>query len=252
MLKIMLYTYRSCIFKTKKVSVPGSHEVAVFDDGRSSETKARLKFDLDNEKSANLIRFEFISLRGLFWKFFGARRMCGMNLLCTHNTSQQAARRERLVHDEVLPIKAEGLGEERMMKLYQNPKLGRRSYKWIEVPGGLRKDLANRYLEEEETIILEFVEDWCVKKIGSAIALTLLSSLATTVLWISLRPRPRHEGPLGPEGSKTGTTMGLRESQADFKGLSGRVETGVLLGVLVLMFGWTNVTCWISLSWLTM
>ncbi len=187
-----------------------------------------------------------------FWVSISLRGMCGMNLICTHNTSQQAARRERLVPDEVLPIKADGLGEERMMKLYQNPKFGRRSYEWIEVLGSLRNDLANRYLEEEETIILEFVEDWCVKKIGSAMALTLLSSVATTVLWISLWPRPRHEGPLDPEGSKTGTTMGLRESQADFKGLSGRVETRVLLGVLVLMFGWTNVPCWISLSWLTM
>lgn len=243
MSKIILYTYRSCIFKTKRVSIPGSHEVAFVDDGRNSETKARLTFDFDNGKSANLIRFECISLRGSFWKLFGARVVCGMNLLCTHNTSQQAARREGLVHDEVLPIKADGLGEARMMKLYQNPKLGWRSYEWIEVLGSLRKDLANRYLEEEETIILEFVEDWCVKKFGSAVALTLLSSLATTILWISLQPRPRHEGPLGSDGSETGTTMGLRESRADFKGLSGRVEAGVLLGVLVLIFGWTSVTC---------
>ncbi len=63
MLKIMLYAYRSCVFKTKKVSIPGSHEVALFDDGRSSETKARLKFDLDNENQRILSVLSFYQLK---------------------------------------------------------------------------------------------------------------------------------------------------------------------------------------------
>ena len=42
------------------------------------------------------------------------------------------------------------------------------------------------------------------------------------------------------------------EQNLGFRDAGGRVETGVVLGILALMFGWTGIGAWVLLSWLVM
>lgn len=55
-----------------------------------------------------------------------------------------------------------------------------------------------------------------------------------------------NNGLLGVIGAQAGALP------VGYKGSGGRVETGAVLGMLVLMFGWTGVGAWLGLSWLVM
>ncbi|KAH7058766.1 hypothetical protein B0J12DRAFT_372589 [Macrophomina phaseolina] len=75
---------------------------------------------------------------------------------------------------------------------------------------------------------LEFMEGWSVGRIVAAVLLMLLLAAAGIVLWILF-----------------GSGILIDE----FRGSDARVGTAVLIGAVVLLFGWTLVLAWMGVSW---
>ena len=88
-----------------------------------------------------------------------------------------------------------------------------------------------------DTVTFELVEDWSVARIALATGAVVAASLVATLLWVFLGT-----GGGGLGGGLDGAGMG-------FRGVGERVEAGVVLGVLVLLVGWTGVGAWVGLSW---
>lgn len=89
-----------------------------------------------------------------------------------------------------------------------------------------------------ENIALELVEGWCVLKIGMALVAVLLVSAFSASLRTFL-------------GARGCALCFLRnETQTGFRNAGGRLETNAMLGLLVLLLGWTAVGGWVFLSWL--
>ena len=87
---------------------------------------------------------------------------------------------------------------------------------------------------------LEFVTSWGVRRIASAMLGVVMLAIAAAVVWI-LVGLPRKD---------LGTLPGYGDE--GFRDAGGRVSTGCLLGLLVLILGWTGVGGWIWVSWAMM
>ncbi|KAL8632973.1 hypothetical protein Q9189_001227 [Teloschistes chrysophthalmus] len=105
----------------------------------------------------------------------------------------------------------------------------------------------DQHEHQHENVALELLEGWHLPLIASAICLTLILSLLTTLLWIFL----------GVDGAvalrneaRVGMGVGLEMGRSGFRGAGDRVGTGVGMGVLVLMVGWTGVGGWVLVGWL--
>lgn len=95
------------------------------------------------------------------------------------------------------------------------------------------------------------------QRIILAVITILLLSILATVLWITLGVGASN-GSMG-DGSGDTTATGSTgymaavqgaEGKEDGRGEAGaRLEGGVLLGLLVLVLGWTGVGGWVGLSW---
>ncbi len=89
-------------------------------------------------------------------------------------------------------------------------------------------------------------------KIGIAVFLVVIVSMLATLLWTLLGSNGsvvlQSDGLTG----LTGFPLELRLTSAGFRGAGMRVETGLALGALVLLLGWTVVGAWILLNWLVM
>ena len=96
---------------------------------------------------------------------------------------------------------------------------------------------------------LELVEGWKVSRIAVALAVVVVLSLVGTLLWTFLGIggglRLQNE-------ARVGFPVELKMVSAGFRQAGSRVQTGVVLGVLVLLLGWTVVGAWMLLSWLVM
>ncbi|KAK7552368.1 hypothetical protein BKA81DRAFT_406398 [Phyllosticta paracitricarpa] len=77
-------------------------------------------------------------------------------------------------------------------------------------------------------LTIEFVESWSGLRIATALLLVLVLALAGIALW---------------------TVLGKGVMAAGWQGQGARVGTGVLVGGVVLMVGWTLVGAWIGASW---
>ena len=86
----------------------------------------------------------------------------------------------------------------------------------------------------------------------AAITFLLLSCLAT-LLWITVGRSGGSKGLLSSGDIKGDGKEGFitisEEAGGKGGGMSERVEGGVLLGLLVLLVGWTGVGAWVGLSW---
>lgn len=237
-LTMVLYSNNNHLPKIKKVTVPNPEEKMLVDsDGKKPEFRAIMKRDFDDEGLFRFIHAEFLIMRGGFRKLTSARCAHGIRLLSYRHLSQLALRYEAPVHRTMFQVHNGVLAQQRMLELYQNPKLGRGAHEWTEWIKTRVENTEGESAEDDEDIAVELVEDWCIRKITLMMAAVLVSSLAAILLWTFLgvgdsnraEPGQTHEG---------------------FRGAAGRVETGAVLGVLVLMFGWTTIGAWVFLSWL--
>ena len=89
---------------------------------------------------------------------------------------------------------------------------------------------------ENSGVGIEYIEDWSIPRIASALAVILLLAIAATLLWIFLGV-----GPALANGDIV--TGGLRNA-------GERVVTGLVFGVFVFLIGLVAVLAWVWVSWL--
>ncbi|MCJ1290087.1 hypothetical protein MMC34_001622 [Xylographa carneopallida] len=116
---------------------------------------------------------------------------------------------------------------------------------WLRQLGGKGEGEA-----DSERVAIRFVENWSVRRLSVAIAFVVVFSVAAALLWVflgvdttNLLDQSLGSGSDGRPVLQKGTLS---------RAMGGRVEGGLLLGLLVLLLGWTGLSGWAVLSWLTM
>ena len=256
LLTLVLYSHGDSISKVKKIVIPTPPETALVDnsDEKKPPIKAIMRRDFDDESLFKLIRSEYNSMRGSLRRLASARTMRSMNLLAYHSTSELVSKNAKPMHFRHQD-NDQHLAEARMLDLFQKPKLGKRHHEWVEWVTKLPEN-SNVGSVDNERIALELVEGWSTSKFLAAVVAVLICSLAVTLLWIFLGAGGNTLGfesaNVSLPGGIVGSNSASVETPIGFKGAGGRVETGVALGILVLMFGWTSIGAWILLNWLVM
>ncbi|KAL9614014.1 MAG: hypothetical protein Q9167_001494 [Letrouitia subvulpina] len=249
MVMLVLYSYSSTTPVIKKVVVPEDKEMQLFDnDEKRPQFRARMSVRFDDEKLFKLLKKEYRRMRG-FWKMtLSARSVYGISLLGYHRLSQLAPADDRRGKRKSFRVYDDVFTEARMIKLWQKPKLGRKKFEWVDWARRMPKD-SEVLQTDDEKIALELVEGWCVRKIVFAVSAAVMLSILATLLWMFLGYRDEvFESVPGDIGG----FVNVRAAQGGFRGAAIRVETGVALGVLVLLLGWTGVGAWVLLSWMVM
>lgn len=256
LLTLVLYSHGDSISKVKKIVIPTTPEIALVDnsDEKKPPIKATMRRDFDDEKLFKLIRSEYNSMRGSLRRLASARTVRSMNLLAYCSTSELVSKQGKPMHFRHQDSD-EHLAEARMLEIFKKPKLGKRHHEWAEWVTTLPEN-SNIEPVNNERIALELVEGWSSRKFLAAVVAVLVCSLTITLLWTFLGAGG---DTLGFESSNVTLPGGLMgnnaatvQSPVGYKGAGGRVETGVALGILVLMFGWTSIGAWILLNWLVM
>lgn len=256
LLTLVLYSHGDSVSKVKKIVIPTPPETALIDHSneKSPPIKATLRRDFDDERLFKLIRSEYNSMRGSLRQLASARTVRSMNLLAYHSTSELVSKNAKPMHFRHQD-NDEYLAEARMLDLFKNPKQGKRHHEWVEWVTTLPEN-ANIEPVDNERIALELVEGWSTRKLLAAVVAVLVCSLAITLLWIFLGAGGDNLGfessDVSLPGGLMGDNAGTFEHPIGYKGAGGRVETGVALGILVLMFGWTSIGAWVLLNWLVM
>ena len=256
LLALVLYSHGDSISKVKKIVIPTPPEIALVDnsDEKKPPLKATLRRDFDDEKLFKLIRAEYNSMRGPLRRLASARTVRSMNLLAYRSTSALVSKQAKPMHFR-LKENDEYLHEGRMLDLFKKPTLGKRHNEWVEWVTTLPENSTIEPIDNER-IALELVEGWSTSKFLAAVATVLVCSLAITLLWIFLGAGGSTLGfetsSINLPGELSDNNAATVQNPVGYKGAGGRVETGVALGILVLMFGWTNIGAWILLNWLVM
>ncbi|KAL9021146.1 MAG: hypothetical protein Q9185_001685 [Variospora sp. 1 TL-2023] len=244
---LVLYSGNSNIPTMRKLTLPQATEVPMLDeDDKRPPFRATIVVDFDDEKLFKLIHKQYTGMRGIAKGLISARAVQGINLLSYHRLSQLAVKEHRPARRKTFRVYDDIFTEERMMDLWHAPGKGRKKFEWVEWVRRLP-----RYSEgldsEEENIALELVEGWGVGRVAFAVLVIVLLSMLATLLWVLV----------GINGSMmlqneamVGLPMELRLKSTGFRGAGMRVGTGLALGLLVLLLGWTGVGAWILLSWL--
>ncbi|KAL9045039.1 MAG: hypothetical protein Q9214_001870 [Letrouitia sp. 1 TL-2023] len=249
MVMLVLYSYSSTTPVIKKVVVPEDREMQLFDnDEKRPQFRAKMSVRFDDEKLFKLLRKEYRRMRGFMKMTLSARSVYGISLLGYHRLSQLAPRDDRHGKRKTFRVYDDVFTEARMMKLWQKPKLGRKKFEWVDWARRMPKDSEVSQTDDEK-IALELVEGWCVRKIVFAVSAAVMLSILATLLWVFLGYRDEvFESVPGDIGG----FVNVRTAEGGFRGAAIRVETGVALGVLVLLLGWTCVGAWVLLSWMVM
>ncbi|MCJ1238054.1 hypothetical protein MMC14_006042 [Varicellaria rhodocarpa] len=255
-LTVVLYRPSNTVPRVGMVAIPrGQYGVETShskESGCNSWLGGKRRVNFDDEGLFKLMRSQYRRLRG-GWisRFLDARGLKNISLLSYTHLSQLAARDENPVKRKTFHAMDKVFAEERMLELFISPRKGRGGLEWVEWVGGLDEnhngdvdgsDDTGKAIKEKEKIAVELVEGWNGGKIALAVGFVVFLSVAVVVLWIFLGVGGEQAGFLGFRG------IG-KEGEAGFRGAGGRVETGVLLGVLVLLMGWTGVAAWTGLSW---
>ena len=254
LLTLVLYSHGDSISKVKKIVIPTPPETALVDnsDEKKPPIKATIRRAFDDENLFKLIRSEYNSMRGSLRRLASARTVRSMNLLAYCSTSELVSKQAKPMHFRHQD-NDDHLAEARMLDLFKKPKLGKRHHEWVEWVTTLPEN-SNIEPVDNERIALELVEGWSTSKLLAAVVAVLVCSLTITLLWIFLGAGGDTLGFKSSDISLPGGFMGNNaatvESPIGYRGAGGRVETGVALGILVLMFGWTSIGAWILLNWL--
>lgn len=256
LLTLVLYSHGDSTSKVKKIVIPTPPETALVDssDEKKPPIKAIIRRDFDDEKLFRLIRSEYNSMRGSLRRLASARTMRSMNLLAYHSTSELVTKNAKSMHFRHQD-NDEHLAEARMLALFKKPKLGKRHHEWVEWVTTLPEN-SNIESVDNERIALELVEGWSTSKFLAAVVAVFVCSVMITLLWIFVGVGGDSLGfessNLTLPGGLMGSDSATVENPIGYRGAAGRVETGVALGILVLMFGWTSIGAWILLNWLVM
>ena len=256
LLTLVLHSHGDSTSKVKKFVIPTSSETALADssDEKKPPISAVMRQDFDDEKLFKLIRSEYNSMRGSLRRLASARTMRSMNLLAYHSTSELVSKNAKPMHFRHQD-NDDHLAEARMLDLFKNPKLGKRHHEWVEWVTTLPEN-SNIESMDNERIALELVEGWSTRKFLAAVVAVFVCSLTITLLWIFLGAGGDTLGfsssNISLPGGLTGSNAVTVDNPIGYRGAGGRVETGVALGILVLMFGWTSIGAWILLNWLVM
>jgi hypothetical protein len=92
------------------------------------------------------------------------------------------------------------------------------------------------------TLGLEVIDSWNATRIGISIIFVLLLSIAATILWVTLGIGWSEQA-IGNDGLSVDSSAGWRNA-------GNRVTGGSMLGLLVLLLGWSFIGLWVALSWL--
>lgn len=246
---LVLYSRCSNTPVLRKLIIPEPKEISFSDeDEKRPQFRAKLMLDFDDEQLFRLITKEYMGMRGVVKGLVSARGVSSISLLGYHRLSQLAIKEHRSNRRKTFRVYDDIFTEQRMKDLWTNPRDGRKKHEWVE---WIRR--LPRYSEglhtDEENIALELVEGWKVGKIASALLLVVVLSLLATLIWTFLGT---NGGVVLQNDATIGYPVELRMKSAGFRGAGVRVETGLALGVLVLLLGWTGVGTWILLSWLVM
>ena len=257
LLTLVLFSHGDSISKVKKIVIPTPPETALVDnsDEKKPPIKAIMRQDFDDEKLFKLICSEYNSMRGSVRRLASARTLRSMNLLAYHSTSELVSKNAKPMHFRHQD-NDKHLAEARMLLLFKKPKLGKRRHEWVEWVTSLPEN-SNMESIDNERIALELVEGWSTSKFLAAVISVLLCSVTITLLWIFLgiggdTMMGFESANVSLPGGLTGSESTTVDSPIGYRGAGGRVGTGVALGILVLMFGWTNIVAWILLNWLVM
>ncbi|KAL8734350.1 MAG: hypothetical protein Q9166_001548 [cf. Caloplaca sp. 2 TL-2023] len=233
----------------RKVVVPQRKETNIGDeDEKRPQFRAKMVVDFDDERLFRLIKHEYTGMRGIVKSFASARGIDGISLLGYHRLSQLAAKEGRPTRRKTFRVYDDIFTEQRMMDLWRAPRRGRKKHEWVEWIRRLPRASEDLHTDEEN-VALELVEGWNVRKIASALLLVVILSLLGTLLWTFL-------GVNGDVKLQNDAVVGypveLKIKNAGFREAGTRVQTGLALGILMLLLGWTGVGAWILLSWLVM
>jgi len=243
--------------------------------------KLFLSEDFDDCCFFKQLRAEYANLCGRF-RFFSARKLqkivlkhralldCDLN--CT-NTQLQAKSISNLTcawHSSrptnlaAMRGLSDTFSEEKMMEQYRNPDIGRARYAWVHWVHRFAASCTDKQIstpsvpqsygsypisenaqdsnsngrrdhpEVMETGVpciagFEFVEGWALGRIILAFSIVIFAAISAVLLWIFL---------------------GVAVTEIGFRGAGARVGTGLLMGGLVLLFGFAGLLGWIWLSWL--
>ncbi|KAK3170839.1 hypothetical protein OEA41_002923 [Lepraria neglecta] len=267
-LTLVLYGNSNPIPKVKTILLPSSHETPLIDATEIGHPPitASLSQIVDDERLFTLLRSEYNSMRGPLHHLASARNVCSLKLLSYTSMSQLASRQGLSMQFRGDDVQEE-IAEARMLEMFWKPRMGRRKKEWVSWVRRLPENAKRAEAGDRDKIAIEFVEGWAVGKLYAAVIAVLVCSLLATLLWIfvgqggsglelknMMSGSPPYlkdlvDGNNGLSGA-LGAQVGARP--VGYKGSGGRVETGAVLGVLVLMFGWTGVGAWLELSWLVM
>lgn len=165
-------------------------------------------------------------------------------------------------------------GEENLLRHFWSPAMGRARYTWVHWAHRVARDLDEVYEDEQAASQsnarhrnlaavpggLEFIEGWSVVRILIAVGFVTALSVAVVVLWVFCGTSVRG---VAFDITTTSREMLWRKlaedshgrydvTSSDLGSMATRVQTGLVLGLLVLLFGWMGVVSWALVSWLVM
>lgn len=197
----------------------GNEKVESNASGRSKGRKS----DFDDQKLFRLLRAEYRRRRGCFRVLAGARTLCCVRLRPDASSTGMDGR------SDTAPVDDDFATSARLTRLFRSPKTGKAKHDCVDF-------ITNTSIHG--TVTFELVEDWSVTRIALAVVAVVLASLAAVLLWVFLGT--------GGGGQEL---RGFHEGGLGFRNAGGRVEAAVVVGVLVLLVGWTGVGAWVGLSW---
>lgn len=255
MLTVVIYNFQTRVPLTKKLVIPGSRGLPLEDSSHEKKPKimATLRINFDDEKLVKLIKKEYGGMRGIFRSILSARNVQDVKIFSYSTTSDLIDKIDSTYSNPFVTPENRDLGEAQMLALYRKPRFGRQKHAWLEWIAR-RPENSTRHASGRQNLALQLVEGWCVWKIASTLLTLLALSAVATLLWIFLGigddslTLPNMNATSDPEQSTE--VENIQGSSLGFRGAGGRVQTGVLLGTLVLMLGWTGTGAWILLSWL--
>lgn len=256
MVTLVIHNFQTRVPLTKKLVIPSGRAITLEDSSHEKKPNivATLNSNFDDEKLVKLIKKEYVGLRGVFRSFLSARNVQDVKIFSYSTTSDLVDKIDATHGNPFVSPENRDLGEAQMLGLYRKPSCGRRKHAWL---GWIarRPENSTRRASGKQNLALQLVEGWCMWKIASTILALLALSALATLLWIFLgiggdSLTLSHVNNTSDPGLST-EMQNIQGSHVGFRGAGGRVQTGVLLGTLVLLLGWTGTGAWILLSWLT-
>lgn len=230
----------------------------------------------DDEKLALALRTAYRRLRGPLRVYLGARTLHGIRIVrYTYLSSLSApAPAQDPFHpqppspDALAARAGEGTAgggagdagsiQQHLHALLRCPRTGRGETTAVDF---LRARIAESTTPGSKKIALCFREHWSAGRVAVAVGATLGLSVMATLLWIFLGAGAGQEGGgvASPVWGVLKTPVaGMRVAEGaggrvDVWGsAAGRVQGGVVMGLLVLLLGWTGMAGWVAVSWLVM